>query len=114
MNEENTYPEPEPISGPEPVDAGPEPEMKPPPAPVTPQEIPGGGVGTMGVPEAEPDAPTTTKSNRTLIIVLVVVGVVLLLCCCIVIVGPMIFGPGIEDVFEDIMEEMNALTYVLV
>jgi flagellar basal body-associated protein FliL len=69
----------------------------------------------MGVPEGGPETPPGQKSNKTLIIVLVVVGVLLLLCCCVFILTPMIFGPSIEEIFEEIMRDLEgAAIYFLV
>jgi hypothetical protein len=76
--------------------------------------VPGEGAGTMGVPSGSPTAPAAKKDNKTLIIILVVAGVLLLLCCCVAILVPTIFGPGIEGIFEDVIEDLSALTYLLV
>jgi uncharacterized membrane protein len=117
-------PEAQPVPEAEPVDQGvaDAPELSP---DVSPEPSPYAEYESAGTPMTDPQpgsypppaAPGEKKGgNRTLIIVLVVIGVILILCCCAVFVLPTIFGDSIQDIFDEIIRDLEtgALFYLIV
>ena len=55
------------------------------------------------------DMQPAKKTNVWLIVGIVVAVILILTCCCIVFFafGPVIFGPAIDNVFENIVEGLE-------
>ncbi len=53
------------------------------------------------------------KDNKTLIIVLVVIGVLLLCCCIAFFVLPALLGPEVENIFDEIIRNLEVILPLL-